>query len=89
MTPQEARYTALSLHRRMEEVAGMIKRDPALVRVATDANGDKVAFWFTQGREIAFNLSAAQRKIKDLVALHGSDIGKSRSGKTITLDLPI
>ncbi len=90
MNPNEARQTATAIRRRLQQVSDMRQRDPNLVRIATDPSGDKIAFWYAQdGKELNYNVSAAQRKVNELAAQHGSDILKSRTGQIVKIDLPI
>ncbi len=88
---ESARYQALAIVRRLNDVGGMVKRDPARVRVATDGDGNRVAFWYAGGREVNFNVTEAERKLNELVRVHGSDVLKSRSGRIadVRVELPI
>lgn len=69
----------------------MVKRNPALVRVATAANGDRIAFWYAGQSEVNFNVTAAEKKLSDLIA-QNSAVMKSRSGQpmqAIRVELPL
>ncbi len=86
----DAKQTIVSIRKRIDTVASMRSRNPNLVRMATDQNGDQIAFWYApDGKELNYNMSAAQRKINDLVKVHGPDILKSRSGQMVKIELPI
>ncbi len=86
MTEDQARYRARSIARRLEEIRAMMRRDPGLVRVATNPSGDRVAFWYSNGSEANYNLDAAERELRSIEKIFPSAT-KSRTGRVI--ELPI
>ncbi len=85
---RSARATALSLFKSLERVAQLSAANPGLVRMATDGNGDRVAFWNdgTALREV--NISLTQRRIAE-IQKHYPDALKSRSKSTaVRAELP-
>lgn len=92
MTQPEARYAVLNLRRRLGDINAMVQRDPSLVRVATGDGGDQVVFWYVNGGEVNYNVSAAQRQIAALQQQFGPDLLRSRSGKVaqeVKMELPV
>ncbi len=82
----DARYAALAIRRRLEDVARMVAANPNLVRLVTGDGGDQMAFWYDNGREVTYNVSAAERKIAEIQRVFPEAM-KSRSGQI--LELPI
>ncbi len=83
----DARHVALTIRRRMDDVAKMASSNPGLVRIATGDGGDKVLLWYEDGREISYNASAAQRQLADIHRTYPRAL-RSRSGASL-VELPI
>ncbi len=88
---RSARAFAQKLLRSMEQVASLSKSNPGIVRVATDAGGDQVAFWNDGAMAREFNMSLALRQILD-IGKDFPDALKTRSGVAISplrIELPL
>lgn len=88
MTFNDARARALAYRKRIDDVNRMMRDQPSLVRVATDGSGDHIAFWYSAGKDMTYNLSEAQRRIDELVKQFGPSLLQSRRS-TLPLGLPI
>lgn len=86
-TSSEARYSALAIRRRLDEVARMAMANPGLVRVATGDGGDRLLFWYEDGQERQYNVSVAQRQLADIQRMHPEAL-RSRSGASL-VELPL
>lgn len=84
----DARARAVSLKKRVDEINRMLRDQPNLVRVATEVNGDRIAFWHSAGRDMTYNLSEAERRIAELVKQFGPTLLQSRRSN-LPLELPL
>ena len=85
---RSARNAAMEIKRSMDRVFQMKSISPSLVKIATDPNGDKIAFW-NDGSAREFNYSDAQRKLSD-IKFRFPDALKTRSGRDyLRTELPI
>lgn len=83
---QSARATAIQIVRRLDEIQRLSTSAPGIVRVATDGNGDRIAFWNSGTASMEYNLSAAQQRLAAIAKAY-PDALKSRSGQMIQLPL--
>lgn len=92
MTFNDARYTALAIRRRLDDIGAMVRRDPSLVRMAQDSGtGDRIYFWYSNGQEIRYNVSEAKKELDVLISKYGLNILKTRSGQMMDfrIELPV
>ncbi len=83
---QGARYAALAIRKRLEDVARTAAENPNLVRLATGDGGDTIAFWYSGPGEQSYNVSAAQKEFAAILKAYPNAL-KSRSGHVLELPM--
>ena len=71
-------------------VANAIRSPRCMVRWEADGNGDMFAIWIADGctQETSVNCSDLKRRMDELVKVFGPDVMKSRTGNTVSIELP-
>ncbi len=84
---QTARTAIQTIRRRLEEISTAMVKNPGLVRIAVDVQGDQIAFW-NNGSSVEYNLSKAKRLYDDISKAY-PDAVRTRSGQNFRIELPL
>jgi len=90
-TPAEkARADAARIRRRLNDVKTALDSPRCSVIWRKIDAGDMVACWIEESCEVEteVNVSALQRKMKELAAAFGAEVEKSRKGNAVSIELP-